>query len=181
MATITVAATGMLYPLLVYAARETVAPAGFVAVAVGLIGLRLVLSGGAAARVWRVPLLAAAGAMAALLPLDPWLAARAYPVVLSLGFAAAFAVTLRHPPSLIERLARLREPDLPPEGQAYCRTVTWVWAVWLTVNAAVATALAVAGSDAAWALWTGLLSYVAMGVLFAGEWLVRRRVRGAAR
>lgn len=181
MAAIALAAAGMLYPALVYAARETVPPVVFVALALGLIGLRLVLPGGAAMRVWRLPLLGGAVALAALLPLDPWLAARAYPVVLSLGFAVAFAVTLRHPPSLIERLARLREPDLPPEGRTYCRTVTWVWAVWLTVNAAIAAGLAVAGSDAAWALWTGLLSYVAMGVLFAGEWVIRRRVRGGAR
>jgi uncharacterized membrane protein len=40
----------------------------------------------------------------------------------------------------------------------------------------VATALL--ASAAAWALYNGLLSYVAMGVLTGGEWLVRRRVRG---
>lgn len=174
-------AAGMLYPAIVYAARDAVPPAAFVAAALGLIGLRLLTSGGEAARAWRPPLLAGAAALTALLPLDPWLAARAYPVVLSLGFAAAFAVTLRHPPSLVERLARLREPALPPEGQAHCRAVTWVWTVWLTLNAAIAAGLALAGSDEAWALWTGLLAYGAMGVLFAGEWAVRRHVRGTVR
>jgi uncharacterized membrane protein len=29
-------------------------------------------------------------------------------------------------------------------------------------------------SRAAWALYNGLLSYLAMGALFAGEWLYRR-------
>jgi len=33
--------------------------------------------------------------------------------------------------------ARLREPDLPAEGQAYCRTVTKVWTAWLLANAAI--------------------------------------------
>lgn len=149
--------------------------------ALGLIGSRLAVSDKTQAHIWRLPLLGGAAALAVLLPLDPWLAARAYPVVLSLGFAMAFAVTLRHPPSLVERLARLREPDLPAEGQVYCRAVTWVWAAWLTANAAIAAGLAAFGSDEAWALWTGLLAYGVMGLLFAGEWVVRRRVRRGPR
>lgn len=180
-AALALAAAGMLYPAIVYALREVVPPAAFVALALGMIGLRLAMSGDAETRIWRWPLLGGAAALAALLPLDPWLAARAYPVVLSLGFAMAFAVTLRHPPSLVERLARLQEPDLPPEGQAYCRTVTVVWAAWLTANAVIAAALALFGSDEAWALWTGLLAYGVMGVLFAGERVTRRRVRRVPR
>ena len=31
-----------------------------------------------------------------------------------------------------------------------------------------------------WALYTGLISYLLMGLLFAGEWLVRQRVRRTA-
>ena len=32
-----------------------------------------------------------------------------------------------------------------------------------------------------WALWNGLGAYLCMGLLFAGEWLWRRRVRRSAR
>lgn len=52
-----------------------------------------------------------------------------------------------------------------------------VWTVWLVSNAAVAGALALWGSDEAWALWTGLIAYIVMGLLFGGEVLVRRSMR----
>ncbi len=165
------------YPGVVYLGRGAVPPQVFVAVALALIGLRLAASANPAARVWRPPLLGTAVILAALALLDPALAAKAYPVAVSLGFAATFGMTLRHPPSLIERIARLREPDLPPRGVAYCRAVTVLWTVWLLLNAGIAAALAVAGSVEAWALWTGLVSYLVTGALFGGEFLVRRTVR----
>ncbi|MBP2292050.1 hypothetical protein [Azospirillum rugosum] len=165
------------YPGAVYLGRGAVPPLAFVAVALALIGLRLAGSASPAARVWRAPLAGAAVVLAALALLDPALAAKFYPVVVSLGFAAAFGVTLRHPPSLVERFARRTEPDLPPRGVAYCRAVTALWTGWLLLNAVIAAGLALAGDDAAWALWTGLLSYLVTGALFAGEMLVRRAVR----
>jgi len=33
---------------------------------------------------------------------------------------------------------------------------------------------------ALWTLWNGLLSYLLIGLLMAGEWLVRQRIRRAA-
>ncbi|MBS4047185.1 MAG: hypothetical protein KG075_12650, partial [Alphaproteobacteria bacterium] len=87
-----------------------------------------------------------------------------------------FTLSLWRPPSLIERLARLRHGDLPPEGQVYCRRLTIVWATWLFANAVIAAALALAGADDYWALWTGLVSYIVMGALFAGDYLLRQTI-----
>ena len=53
-----------------------------------------------------------------------------------------------------------------------------MWCGFFVVNGAVAAATALWATPAVWALYNGLLSYVAMGVLMGGEWLVRRRVRG---
>ena len=170
-------ATGALYPVLVYYGRALVPPLAFVAVALALIGLRFAVCSSPAARVWRLPLAAAAALVGVLAAFDGALAAKTYPVGLSLGTAAVFAASLLHPPSLVERFARLREPDLPPAGQAYCRTVTVMWTVWLLLNAAIAGMLALWGSDEAWALWTGLVAYLVMGVLFGGEFLIRRSMR----
>jgi uncharacterized membrane protein len=47
-------------------------------------------------------------------------------------------------------------------------------------NGLMAAALTLWAPLTWWALYTGLISYGLMGLLFAGEWLVRRRVRGAA-
>jgi uncharacterized membrane protein len=112
--------------------------------------------------------------LAALAMVDATLAARAYPVLISLAAAGVFAVTLWRPPSLIERLALASGEPWSASLRLYCRNVTLIWAVWLVVNAVIATYLALSHDDAAWALWTGVLSYLVSGALFAGEWLVRR-------
>ncbi len=44
-----------------------------------------------------------------------------YPVAVNLGLLAVFGYSLFHPPTVVERLARLREPELPPPAIAYTR------------------------------------------------------------
>jgi uncharacterized membrane protein len=90
---------------------------------------------------------------------------------------ALFGASLAHPPSIIERFARLREPQLPPAAIAYTRRVTQVWCVFFAVNGSIALVTALWASDQVWALYNGLVAYVLIGLLFAGEWVVRRRVR----
>ena len=101
---------------------------------------------------------------------------RLYPAAISGAFLVVFGLSLLNPPTIIERLARLKTPDLPAAGVRYTRQVTRVWCAFFVVNGFIATWTAVWSSREVWALYTGLLSYVAMGLLFAGEWLVRRRL-----
>ncbi len=107
---------------------------------------------------------------------------RFYPAAANAGMLLVFGMTLRRPPSMVERFARLREPDLPPAGIAYTRRVTQVWCAFFVANGTIAAWTAVAASRAAWAAYNGFIAYLLMGVLFAGEWIVRRRIlgRGAA-
>jgi uncharacterized membrane protein len=138
------------YPAAVYFGRSAVPPLIFVAVALLLMAVRTVTLDVSAARAQRGMLMASAVVLIILAALDPPVGAKAYPVVMSAAFAAAFGISLVYPPSLIERLARLREPELPPEAQAYCRAVTMIWTAWLCVNTLVALILALFGSDEAW-------------------------------
>jgi len=111
-------------------------------------------------------------ASAALLD-DPRLL-MALPALVSVGLLTAFAATLRGPgPSMAESFARLRVPELSPAEVRYCRGVTALWCAFFAANSALAGGLAAAGALAAWTLWTGLLAYLAMAVLFAAELLVR--------
>lgn len=172
------AVAGLAYPFLVYAGLpylpgRALVLAGLAAVLARLLLVRRV----AVLAAWTAPLAAGGACLAALAALDPPWSVRAYPVVMNLAACGAFAMTLRHPPSLVERIARLREPDLPPRGVRYTRQVTRIWAGFLAGNAAVAAGLAIWGTLAQWMLWNGLLAYLLMGALFAGEVLVRRRVR----
>jgi uncharacterized membrane protein len=101
---------------------------------------------------------------------------RLYPAGISLALLALFGLSLRTPPSMVERFARLTHPDLPEERARYCRRVTEVWCVFFAANATISVWSAVAASREVWALYNGFLVYLAMGALFGGELLVRRRL-----
>ena len=99
--------------------------------------------------------------------------ALAMPVVVSVGLLVVFASTLPGTP-IIERFARRTEPELSPEKVRYCRRVTWVWCVFFVLNASIAAWLAWRGEPRSWALYTGLLAYLAVAALGVSEYLVRK-------
>jgi uncharacterized membrane protein len=173
-------AFGFLYPAFVYGLKSVLPPQAFTGLALLLVGLRAATLGSEATRTWRGPLISAGVVIAVSAALDGQIAAKIYPFALSLAAAYAFGNSLRKPPCLIERIARMGEPDMPAAGQTYCRIVTLIWTVWLVVNAAIAALLAIRASEEAWALWTGFLAYLIMGVLFGGEMLIRPRLRARA-
>lgn len=98
-----------------------------------------------------------------------------YPACISLTMLFIFARTLFFPPSMIERFARLSQPDLSPAGVRYTRRVTVIWCLFFIVNGSVAAASVLATREW-WLLYNGFIAYVLMGLLFLGEWLVRRHV-----
>jgi uncharacterized membrane protein len=100
-----------------------------------------------------------------------------YPVMVSGVLLAVFGFSLWRPPTVIERIARLAEPQLPAAGVAYTRKVTLAWCGFFLANGAISAATALWGSEQAWILWNGLLSYAMVGLFFAGEWLLRQRLR----
>lgn len=124
--------------------------------------------------IWGTCLLALAGAT---LLTRQSLPAKFYPVAVNLGLLMVFGQSLLHPPSVVERLARLREPSLPPAAVAYTRRVTQVWCGFFLVNAGICAWLAIAGRDADWALYCGAISYALAGLLFATEFVVRTLLR----
>ncbi len=98
-----------------------------------------------------------------------------YPVLVNGVMLAVFASSLAHPPPVIERLARLRHPDLPDSARPYLRRVTLAWCLFFIANGAVALWTALAASDATWALYNGGLAYILIGAMFLGERLLRPR------
>lgn len=98
-----------------------------------------------------------------------------YPVLVNLLMLTTFACSLRQPPSAIERLARLQTPDLPAVAIRYTYRLTQIWCLFFIVNGSIAALLALLRHYQAWALYTGLISYLLMGILLGGEWLYRRK------
>jgi uncharacterized membrane protein len=98
--------------------------------------------------------------------------ALAWPVLINLTFLWTFAASLRTTP-IVERFARLQDPELSPAKVAYCRQVTKVWCGFFVFNAAVIGFLALIPDVRWWTIYSGAVSYVLLGLLFATELLVR--------
>ncbi|EIY5116109.1 hypothetical protein QK309_23455 [Klebsiella quasipneumoniae] len=99
-----------------------------------------------------------------------------YPVVVNSVMLAVFGGSLWSRMPIIERLARLREPDLPERAVRYTRHVTQIWCAFFIINGGIALFTALYGDLSLWTAWNGMISYLLMGTLMAGEWLVRQRV-----
>ncbi|HCB0455639.1 TPA: hypothetical protein MYN05_003822 [Klebsiella quasipneumoniae subsp. quasipneumoniae] len=99
-----------------------------------------------------------------------------YPVVVNSMMLAVFGGSLWSRMPIIERLARLREPDLPERAVRYTRRVTQIWCAFFIINGGIALFTALYGDLSLWTAWNGMISYLLMGTLMAGEWLVRQRV-----
>lgn len=139
---------------------------------------------GVALACWRLPaghkrwgVALALAALAASLLGHAELGVRAWPVIANASLLAIFAWSLRHPPSLIERLARRQEPELPPRGVRYTRRVTQVWCGFFLINGSIALYTALYADLDAWTLYNGGIAYALCAALFAAEWCVRQRVR----
>ena len=101
---------------------------------------------------------------------------RATPVAANVVLLISFCATLRRGSvPMIERFARLQEPDLDEPKQAWCRAWTKIWCAFFVANGAVALALAALADLRTWALYNGGIAYALIGALFALEWLLRRR------
>jgi uncharacterized membrane protein len=161
------------YPAAVYFGllHFGLAPLAWMLVAAGLLRLAL---GYRDRSLWPVALVAiAVGAGSALLRSVELL--RYYPALINLVCLMAFGWSLWHPPTIVERIARLQDPALSAAGVAWTRAVTRVWCAFFIVNGTLAVLTARFASLQTWTLYNGLVAYVMMGLLFGGEWLLRRR------
>ncbi|CNI06421.1 putative inner membrane protein [Yersinia frederiksenii] len=100
-----------------------------------------------------------------------------YPVVVNILLLSLFTYSLFYPPPIIERLARLAEPELPPQAVVYTRKVTQVWCAFFAVNGAISLATCLYGNMHLWVLYNGGLSYLLIGSLMGLEWIIRKRVQ----
>ncbi len=166
-----------LYPVLVYVGLKHAGGFWVAGALIVVCVLRLLIG---APLLGRLPLalLCAGGVLLAVLGIakgSPDLVLY-YPVLVNGGLLLLFAHSLLYPPTMIERIARIRVPNLPPKGVAYTRGVTIVWTIFFLFNGSIAFYTALETSAAAWAFYNGFLAYVLIGLLFGVEFLVRMRV-----
>ncbi len=169
---------GLLYPFAVYFGMEHFEPWQFGLLLGGLWLARALSGERRPGSLWMA--LSAIAFCGLLALLNSPLLLRWYPVLISAFMLGLFGLSLKFGPPMVERLARLREPQLPDVAIDYTRQVTRVWSLFFLCNGLIAAALTLWAPLSWWMLYTGLISYGLMGLLFAIEWLVRQRVRGRA-
>jgi len=130
------------------------------------------------------PFLAAAVVIAAGALTNSELLILLLPGAVTAVLGGVFLYSLFRPPSMVETFARMSMPDLSGEDVRYCRNVTRVWAGFFLLNGLIVFLLS-GGVRAGlspgglaprllWTLYAGGISYVLVGLLFAGEYLYRK-------
>ncbi|WP_321929139.1 COG4648 family protein [Paraburkholderia guartelaensis] len=99
---------------------------------------------------------------------------RLYPSLVNIGLLVAFGATLVKGPSMVEKFARLTYPDPPVHIVRYTRRVTQLWCVFFALNSVFSAWTALAWPTRAWSLYNGVLVYVIIGALLAGEFVWRK-------
>lgn len=169
----------LLYPLLVYLGLSHGEKSLLALLLLPLFAIRL-FAGSALPSTWQwaTRWLGAVGLL--LIGLNIWFRQHDwllyYPIVVNMTLLGVFGWSLGQPMTLVERLARLTTPDLPEQGIRYTRKVTQLWCLFFICNGLCAGWTVWHGDLAIWGLYNGLVSYLLMGALMGGEWLVRQRV-----
>ncbi|HBN73851.1 MAG TPA: DNA gyrase subunit B [Sutterella sp.] len=101
-----------------------------------------------------------------------------YPVAVNVALFFVFFGSVLVGRPIIETFARLalKGKTFPPEAVRYTRKVTFVWMLFFVLNGTIATFTAIKADTELWTLWNGCLSYLCIGLVAGGEYLVRRRV-----
>jgi uncharacterized membrane protein len=162
------------FPALVYFGRNRLSAQVLALVLVLIVWLRKKIAFGMQPSPWLV----AGGLLLAMLALgrNDVLPLKLYPVLVNCALLAVFAGSLWYPPPVAERIARIGYPHLPTEIVVYTRKVTQAWCVFFGANALTALWTAVWGSDGVWFYYNGIIAYLLAGLMFTGEWLLRRRL-----
>jgi len=174
-----------LYPLLMYVGQSRLGVTWIACILIAICAIRLVaFRFGPAARIAGAfgsrELLFFCGGAITLALLSVWRdspdAILFYPVFMNAAMLLLFGSSLLSPPTVVERIARSRHPGLPVEAVPYLRRVTIAWCIFFVGNGAVALYTALRSTFETWALYNGLIAYVLIGAMFAGEFLTRLRV-----
>jgi uncharacterized membrane protein len=88
---------------------------------------------------------------------------------------SVFVSSLYRTQTIVEKIARLKDQRFSDLDIPYARKVTLAWAVFFTINGCVAFITVLMEDKFYWSIYNGAISYVLMGLMFAGEFYCRKR------
>lgn len=97
-------------------------------------------------------------------------------VIINLSLALMFGSTLRTGRTpLIERFMRRQYGDaMHPVLVSYARRLTWIWTLFLVAMALISVGLALFGTLKAWSLFTNIVNYLLVAILFVAQFIYAR-------
>lgn len=165
----------IIYPLLVYWGTRWLEPRFLGLIVVAIYALRILIVTRRPALRWLVlVVILTAGALFWFLNSE--LLLKLVPALINLVLAAGFTYTLFYPPTLPARMAELQHGFITPAIARYTNRVTCMWIGFFCFNANLAVITAIWASREIWMLYNGLIAYVLIGLVFAGEYAYRRLV-----
>lgn len=167
------------YPFVVFIGLQHIEPRWLSIILLGIVFCRLQLSKNLVSKMPWLPIAALLGAVLLLFSamMNGEIGILLYPVAVNLAMLFAFGYSLYKKPCVIETFARISEPELDEHAVKYTEKVTMVWCVFFIINGLISIYTALILSKETWVLYNGLIAYIAMGALFAIEWLVRQYIK----
>ncbi len=170
---------GLLWPFIIFAALKTgrqdlILPA--VALLMLMRALICIKNNGFADKSPIIGSLFAMALCALSLALDSVVLLFYYPLIVTLSFFGLFFSSLFGNQTAVARLAALTKKEpLTPAEISYTRKVTQAWCLFFVLNGAISFYTIQKGSLELWTLYNGLISYILMGLMFGGEFVIRKK------
>ncbi|CCY63780.1 uncharacterized protein BN819_01844 [Clostridium sp. CAG:967] len=95
-----------------------------------------------------------------------------YPVITNSFIFTVFFSSLFCKETVIQKIAKKMDSELTDFSRDYTRKLTYVWCVFLFINLAISI-ITVFQPAKIWILYNGCISYIAIGLLFGAEYIVR--------
>lgn len=95
-----------------------------------------------------------------------------YPVITNSFIFTVFFSSLFCKETVIQKIAKKMDSELTDFSRDYTRKLTYVWCVFLFINLAISI-ITVFQPEKIWILYNGCISYIAIGLLFGAEYIVR--------
>ena len=124
-----IAVVTAVYPFIIYTGINQLGPVVLSLVLFILLLARVILRGDFDKPEQSVQLVLVGSLCLAASWLESEVLLRYYPVLMSVGFAFFFAISLRTEHSLIERFASIVKKDIEPHQRIYMRGLTKIWVV----------------------------------------------------
>ena len=112
---------------------------------------------------------------------DSPLVLKLYPALADLAYLTIFTTSFFAPPPLadyfIEIFDRSIKDRIPqPQFARYCFRATLVWCVFFVIDGVIALLTVFFGSDIIWAIYNSGITYVIMGFIFFGEFILLKMI-----